>query len=170
MKAINHDNWLQADSGGRGPVADVRIWRQSFLSIRLNPAVPADVARLFEAARGGMLYGYFFQPLLITGVEQCYRALEIGARARCAQLGLPVACNDSHGKAHPLSFGHNLSVLARQGLIQEADLMLWRQARELRDWVAAPEHHAALTMNHCATALTRAAELLGRLFQVSPSA
>jgi hypothetical protein len=170
MKVINHDNWLLADAGGRGQVADSRIWRQAFLSIRLDSAVPADVARLFEAARGGMLYGYFFQPLLILGVEQCYRVLEVGARARCEQLGLPVSCGDRSGKAHPLSFGHNLGVLVKQGLIQDADLILWRQARELRDWASAPEHHAALTMQHCATALSRAAALLGTLFQTRPPA
>lgn len=165
MKAINHDNWLMADVEGRTPVADARVWRQAFLAIRLDPRVPADVVRLFEAARGGMLYGYFFRPLLITGVEQCYRVLESGARARCAQMGLAVFCNDSQGKAHPLSFGHNLNALVKQGLIESADLILWQQARELRDWVAAPEHQATLTLNHGVTALTRAADLLGRLFQ-----
>ena len=166
MKAINHDNWLMADAEGHAQVADARVWRQAFLAIRLDPSVPPDVARLFEAARGGMLYGYFFRPLLSTGVEQCYRVLESGARTRCAQMGLPVFCNDSQGKAHPLSFGHNLNVLVKQGLIESADLILWQQARELRDWVAAPEHQAALTLNHGATALSRAAELLGKLFQV----
>jgi hypothetical protein len=165
MKAINHDNWLMADAEGRAQVADARVWRQAFLAIRLDPRVPPDVARLFEAARGGMLYGYFFRPLLATGVEQCYRVLESGARERCVQIGLPVFCNDSQGKAHPLSFGHNLNMLAKHGLIEAADLILWQQARELRDWVTAPEHQAALTLNHGVTALSRAAELLGKLFQ-----
>jgi hypothetical protein len=50
-------------------------------------------------------------------------------------------------------------------LIESADLIFWQQARELRDWVAAPEHQAALTLNHGETALSRAAELLGKLFQ-----
>lgn len=164
MKAINHDNWLLADAGGKGQVADASKWREAFLSIRLDPAVHREVARLFETARGGMLYGYFFQPLLAMGVEQCYRVLESGARARCAQAGLPVYCADGQGKPHPLSFGHNLRALAKQGLISDADLKRWQQARELRDWVAAPEHQAALTLDHGVTALSRAAELLGKLF------
>ncbi len=166
MKAINHDNWLMADAEGRSQIADARVWRQAFLSIRLDPSVPSDVSRLFEVARGGMLYGYFFRPLLATGVEQCYRALESGARARCVQMGLQVYCQDSQGKAHPLSFGHNLNGLVKLGLIEAADLILWQQARELRDWVAAPEHQAVLTLNHGVTALSRAAALLGKLFQV----
>ncbi|OYY93657.1 MAG: hypothetical protein B7Y41_10415 [Hydrogenophilales bacterium 28-61-23] len=165
MKSIDHDNWLQVDTGGKGRVVTVRAWREAFLSIRLDPAVHQDVARMFEAARGGMLYGYYFQPLMAMGVEQCYSVLESGARARCAQAGLPVYCVDSQGKRHPLSFGHNLRALAKAGLIQNADLNLWQQARELRDWVAAPANQAALTLDHGVTALSRAAELLGKLFR-----
>jgi hypothetical protein len=165
MKLINHDNWLLADTGGHGRGADAAAWRQAFLAIRLDPTVPAEVARLFEVARGGMVYGYFFQPLLAVGVEQCYRVLESGARSRCAQMGLPVHFADNQGKSHPLSFGHNLSALARHGVIQAADLTLWRQARELRDWVATPEHHKVLNLNYGVTALSRAAELLGKLFK-----
>ena len=165
MKVIDHDNWLLADAAGRGQVADVRAWRQAFLGIRLDPAVPQDISRLFEAARGSMLYSYFFQPLLISGVEQCYRALESGARTRCAQMGVDVYCADKNGKAHPLSFGHNLQLLAKQELIEDADMTLWRQARELRDWVALPAHQASLTLEHGVTALSRAAALLGKLFR-----
>jgi len=165
MKAINHDNWLLADTGGKGPVADARAWRQAVLSIRLDSAVQRDISQMFEAARGGMLYGYFFHPLVAMGVEQCYHVLESGARARCAQVGLPVDCLDRQGKPHPLSFGHNLRALAKEGLIQNEDLKLWQQARELRNWVAAPANQAALTLDHGVTALSRAAELLGRLFR-----
>jgi hypothetical protein len=165
MKTINHENWLLADPGGKDRNADAGKWREALLGIRLDPAVDREVARMFEAARGGMLYGYFFQPLMAMGLEQCYRVLERGARARCLQADLAVSCADSQGKQHPLSFGHNLRALAKLGLITEADLVLWHQARELRDWVADPAHQALLTLDHGVTALARAAELLGRLFQ-----
>ncbi len=165
MKAIDHDNWLQADTSSRGRSVEARIWRGAFLSIRLDPEVPPDIVRMFEAARGGMLYGYFFQPLMAMGAEQCYRALETGARSRCQAAGLPVSCADNQGRQHPLSFGHNLRALAKLGLISPEDLNLWRQAREMRDWVIAPEHQTALTLEHGATALARAADLLGRLFR-----
>ncbi len=165
MKSINHDNWLRADTSSQERSVDARIWREAFLSIRLEPEVGPDIARMFEAARGGMLYGYFFRPLLAMGVEQCYRVLEYGARVRCLAADLPVTCADNQGRQHPLSFGHNLRALARLGLISPEDLNLWLQAREMRDWVVAPEHQTALTQEHGATALARAAELLGRLFR-----
>lgn len=169
MKKIDHDNWLQADTSGKSPITEVTKWREAFLSVRLVPAVPADVAHMFEAARGGMLYGYFFQPLLALAVEQCYRVLENGARARCIQAGLVVNCADSQGKLHALSFAHNLRALARLGLIADADLARWRQAAELRAWIATPAHQAALTLEHCKTALLRAADLLNKLFHEPPA-
>jgi hypothetical protein len=92
--------------------------------------------------------------------------LESGARARCAQAGLPVDCADNQGKPHPLSYSHNLRALAKAGLINDESLKLWQQARELRDWVMAPANQAALTLDHGVIALSRAAELLGRLFQL----
>lgn len=166
LKVMDHDNWLQADLAGKGQAADARAWREALLAIRLDPAVHGEVARMFEAARGGMLYGYFFQPLMAMGVEQCYRVLERAARERCVQADLPVDCSDSQGGRHPLSFGHNLRALANKGLIADSDLKRWRQARELRDWGAVPEHQTALTLDHGVTALSRAAELLERLFRV----
>lgn len=165
MKEINHENWLLADAGGKERNADARKWREAFLGIHLDPTVDREVTRMFEAARGGMLYGFFFQPLMNMGLEQCYRVLESGARARCRQAGLDVTCADSQGRQHPLSFGHNLRALAKLGLIEDTDLLQWHQARELRDWVAAPGHQAVLTLEHGVTALARTAELLGRLFQ-----
>lgn len=165
MKSINHDNWLQADANGPSPYGDDRSWREAIFHVRLEGTVDREVARLFEAARGGLLYGYFFQPLLAMGVEQCYRVLESGARARCAEAGLAVSCNDNQGRAHPLSFGHNLRALMKEGLIPDADLLLWQQAREMREWVATPAHQSLLTLDHGVTALTRVAELLGRLYR-----
>jgi hypothetical protein len=164
MKAINHDNWLLADTA-KGQGADSRKWRDALLSIRHDAALAPEIVGMFEAARGALLYGYFFQPMLAMGVEQCYRVLERGARLRCAQAGMAVSLTDRQGKSHPHSFGHNLRALAQLGLIAEADLTLWQQARELRDWVVAPEHQSSLTLDHGVTALSRAAELLGRLFR-----
>lgn len=170
MKTLNDENWLLADLGGKARNLDARSWREAFLSIRLDPAVPEEIARMFATAQGGMLYGYFFQPLLAMGLEQCYRVLERGARVGCIRAGLAVTCVDSQGRQHPLSFDHNLRALQKRGLIPETDLTQWQQARELRDWVVAPEHQDRLSLEHGVTALERAAALLERLFQASEQA
>lgn len=164
MKEITPENWLEPDTSGDFPVSDARLWRDAFLGIRLDPRAPADIADMFEAARGSMIYGYFFRPLVALGVEHCYRLLEAGARARCLMAGLPVSCADSQGREHPLSFAHNLRALVGQGMIPEEAIKRWHQARELRYWAATPEHQSVLTSEHGITALERTAELLGALF------
>ncbi|MBI5329747.1 MAG: hypothetical protein HZB71_03945 [Betaproteobacteria bacterium] len=166
MKELTPDNWLEPDTAQT--VLDARAWRDDFLAVRLDAAVPRELADMFEAARGAMIYGYFFQPLVTLGVEHCYRALEAAARARCTLLGLPVSCADSQGKEHPLSFSHNLRALGARSLISEEDTKLWYQARELRNWAASPDRQTLLTPDHGATALSRTAELLGKLFRDSP--
>lgn len=169
LKRLNRANWLEPDRHGAAEPLDAEAWRDAFLAIRLDPRVPAEIAAMFEAARGCMIYGSFFAPLVTLGVEHCYRLLEAAVRARCTQLGLPVAFRDRQGKDRPLSFQHNLRQLLARAVISEADATLWRQAGELRDWAALPEHHAAVGPDHAITALTRAAGLLGRLFASPPA-
>jgi hypothetical protein len=169
MKRLDRTNWLEPDPrAGPAPV-DAEAWRDAFLAIRLDPRVPAEIAAMFEAARACMIYGSFFAPLVTLGVEHCYRLLEAAVRARCTQLGLPVAFRDREGKDRPLSFQHNLRQLIGRAVISDADATLWRQAGELRDWAALPERQAAVGPDHAITALTRAAGLLGRLFAPPPS-
>lgn len=170
MKNLDHENWLLADGDGKALPADVRNWREAFLCVTLGAAVPEALRRMFEAARGGMLYGYFFQPLMAMGLEQCYRTLERAARMRCEQLGLAVTCADSQGRSHPLSFSHNLRALGKQGLIAGEEQTRWQQVKELRDWLTSPEHQGVVTHEHAVIALARTAELLDRLFsnQSSP--
>jgi hypothetical protein len=161
MKKLSADNWLQPD----GPVAGgSEAWRDAFLGIHLDRRVPADIAAMFDAARGAMIYGRFFAPLVSLGVEHCYRLLEAAARARCLQLGLEVDFADKQGRRHELSFDHNLRQLQAHGALDVAALGRWQQARELRNWAADPAHQAVLTPSHGVTALTRTAELLAGLF------
>lgn len=161
MKKLSADNWLQPD----GPVSGgSEAWRDAFLNIHLDARVPAEIAAMFDAARGAMIYGRFFAPLVSLGVEHCYRLLEAAARVRCGQLGLEVDFTDKQGKRHDLSFDHKLRQLQAQGALEVEDIERWQQARELRNWAADPAHQAVLTPSHGVTALMRTAELLGKLF------
>jgi len=163
MKRITAHNWLEADLIDDTPPA----WRDVFLAIRLDDRVPAEIAAMFETARGSVIYGGFFAPLVVLGVEHCYRVLEAGARARCVQQGLPVSFRDKEGKEHPLSFSHNLRQLTERGSIAEVDLELWKQAGELRAWAALPKHGSLIGAEHASTALSNAAMLLNKLFALS---
>ncbi len=164
MKRITTQNWLDPDGSGIPAGTDPRVWRDSFLAIRLERQVPGEVVILFETARASALYGLFFAPLVTLGVEQCYRALETGIRVRCAQAGLPVSVQDKQGRRHALSFTHNLRQLQDLELIPETDVTLWQQVGELKSWLAAPRNGDAVVREHAMTALSRAAALLNGLF------
>jgi len=164
MKRITTQNWLDPDTTGAPAGTDPRAWRDAFLAIRLDKGVPGEVAAQFETARASVIYGLFFAPLVTLGVEQCYWVLEAGLRVRCAQAGLTVSLRDKQGRGHALSFSHNLRQLMDRGLIPEEDAALWKQAGELKAWLAAPRHGDTVARDHALTALTRAATLLNRLF------
>jgi len=163
MKRITADNWLQPDGDTAG---GSEAWRDAFLRIRFDAAVPEEIESMFEAARGAMIYGRFFAPLLTMGVEHCYRLLEAAARSRCLSLGLSVVVVDGHGREHPLSYEHNLRALVAAGAIGLDENERWQQARDLRNWAANPDHQAILSPTHGVTALMHCAELLGKLFGV----
>lgn len=164
MKRITSQNWLEPDTTGASAGTTPQAWRDAFLAIRLDKGVPGQIAAMYEAARASVIYGCFFAPLVILGVEHCYWVLESGVRARCVQLDLPVTVQDRQGKGHALSFSHNLRQLMDKGMIAEADAELWRQAGELRAWATQPKHGNPLDHDHVVTAFTRAATLLNRLF------
>jgi len=164
MKRITTQNWLEPDATGSAAGVDARAWRDTFLAIRLDGKVPGEVAAMFETARASMIYGLFYAPLVTLGVEHCYWVLEAGIRARCAQLDLPVSVQDRQGRGYALSFAHNLRQLTEQGLVPGEDAALWKQAGELKVWLAVPRHGDGVARDHAVTALSRAAELLNRLF------
>lgn len=164
MKRITPQNWLEPDPTGASAGMAPPAWRDAFLAIRLDKRVPAEISAMFETARGSVIYGRFFAPLVTLGVEHCYRVLEAAVRARCAQLDIPVSVLDNQGKGHALSFAHNLRQLIDGGLVSEADAVLWKQAGELREWATQPGHGDQVGPDHAATALSRAATLLNRLF------
>lgn len=105
MKRITPQNWLEHDLTGAPASVELQAWRETFMAVKLDDSVPEEIAAMFEAARGCILYGWFFSPLVMLGVEHCYRVLEAGLRKRCTQLNLPVSLHDRQGKAHVLSFG-----------------------------------------------------------------
>ena len=71
FKEIDSGNWLTAD-----PVVlhfpgmkDIAAYVEAVLAPRLSQNVPEEVHKLFEVARGTMLYGYLFFPLYTLSPE-----------------------------------------------------------------------------------------------------
>src|SRR6267142_4533921 len=74
---ITHENWLFPDRKNYMPFGLPREkWVAPFLEARLETTVPLDIIRVFEMARGCMIYSWFFYPLATLGLEQCTRVVE----------------------------------------------------------------------------------------------
>ena len=72
FKCLNPNNWLQPDFGpvlwpdpeGAPPGTG---WLIDVLGPQLSASVPSEVLKLFEVARGAIVYGYLFYPLMTLG-------------------------------------------------------------------------------------------------------
>ena len=80
FKHITAANWQEPDLPCSFFCYTSDYWVEAHLKPRLGPNVPSDVVALFEVARGAMIYGWFFYPIITLGAEQCLRVLEAGVK------------------------------------------------------------------------------------------
>src|SRR4051794_1449941 len=104
IKTITGENWLKPDptstifaqiSASDESVSSISgdDWVKLFLGPSLAVSVPNEVRKLFEVARGALVYGYFFYPLYTLGGEQLLRVVECAASVKCDSLGAPTKVN-----------------------------------------------------------------------------
>ena len=114
-------NWLSPDRKNYLPLGVTREeWAAVFLEPRLDPSVPRDVIRLYEVARGCMIYCWLFYPLATLGYEQLNRVAEFGVLERVKQLD-----------RKPGDFDYNLKALVEVGVISPADEPRWHATGQL---------------------------------------
>ena len=68
-------SWAEVDPTGEKFV-------EKILEINLNDNVDIEIKRLYEVARGAMIYGFFLYPLYWFGCEQMFRIAETACRYR----------------------------------------------------------------------------------------
>lgn len=102
-----------------------------FLEPKLNLQVPIPVQRLFEVARGTLIYGYYFYPLFTLGIEQLSRVSESAITEKCLSLSI---------KKRKDSFNEKLKALKNQNIIKETDFEFWDNTRQLRNYFSHPEN------------------------------
>jgi HNH endonuclease len=113
---VTEENWLSPDRQKYVPFGVTREeWAAAFLEPYLDPALPKDVIKLFEVARGCMIYSWFFYPLATLAFEQLTRVGEFAIRERCRIL-----------TQAPSDFTTNLRRLVEAGLISAIDERRWQ--------------------------------------------
>ena len=165
FKEITPSSWLEPDDVLKGFVRvspDERPhtltgeeYLRDILRPRLVQSVPTTVQALFEVARGGMAYGYFFYPLYTLAAEQLFRVVEAAVAHRCKALGTP-------GSRRTL--GKGIDWLVEGGVIPRPESARWHAARKLRNAASHPEGQMILTPGNAIGMLERIADDLNSLF------
>lgn len=168
FKAITPENWQSEDEVAQYFVRDPNVWIELYLSPKLSQQVPEDITALFEVARGAMIYGWYFYPLLTLGTEQCYRIAEAAVRYRCKQLDEPLVLVTNKGRERQRTFHDLCQALVQRGAIPESDIEFWKAARHLRNWASHPQDQPILMPGQAAGTLRRTAEKINELFAVEP--
>ena len=135
-------------------------WIRFFFLPKLDSKVPPEIAKLLEVARGAMIYGWNFYPLLTLGVEQCYRLLDTGTRARCNQVGIPTIKTKKNGD--------KMDALIKHGIISKTDKSRWKLVRDLRNWSSHPKQQSLYDPAEAQGNLFLVVEFLNDLFRTLP--
>ena len=165
LKEISPSSWLEPDDVLKGFVRispDGRchtITGEEYLGDILRPrlleSVPKGVQALFEVARGGMVYGYFFYPLYTLAAEQLFRVVEAAVAHKCKALGTP----GSRG-----TFEKGIDWLVEGGIIPRSESAHWYATRKLRNAASHPKCQIILSPGDAIRILERTADNLNSLF------
>lgn len=144
------------------------IWVAETMKPQLATTVPEQVLGLFEVARGSILYGWFFYPLLTLASEQLHRVQEAAVRARCKKAGIPVTKPLKDGRAVSRNFSELIGELVGRGIIRRDEREAWDAKRNLRNMSSHPERQMILPPGHAIAAIELAARRINQLFDKTP--
>ena len=163
FKEITPSNWLEPDDvlkgfvrispDGRSHTITGEEYLRHILKPTLLESVPTEVQALFEVARGGMAYGYFFYPLYTLAAEQLFRVAEAAVTHRCKVLGMQGG-----------TFEKRIDWLVEEGVIPRTESARWHAARKLRNAASHPEQQMILTPGNAIGMLEGIADGLNSLF------
>lgn len=165
FKRITLENWKQMDEVIQfpSPISEAQ-WVKACLDTQLGASIPEKVAALFEVARGSMVYGWFFYPVISLATEQCFRVLEAGARAKWEQLTLPTQQQTSNGSTRDLGFSALINSLEKAGCIDQHLRRRWEAIRGLRNSASHPKRQSIHSPGEALNILAVTAEMLHRFF------
>lgn len=147
MVSVNRNTGIERCLTGSG-------WAAKILEPKLAEAVPEEVHRLFEVARGSMVYGWFYYPLYTLGSQHLYFVHEAATTHKCKLANAPPMKN----------FSRQIEWLAKHGYIREERIGQWDAVRALRNGFAHAERQAIYTPGMAISDVWIATELINELF------
>ena len=165
LKRLALDSWLDADivydgflDGGMRPMRG-EDWAALFLGTELDSAAPSEVHRLFNVARGCLLYGYFYHPLYAMGMEQMFRVAEAAAKHKCGELGRTKERD---------TFNNMIGFLKSSGCISEESVERWHAIREFRNITSHPDDQMIVPPGAVSSLFASVTEQVNTLFRGLP--
>jgi len=160
FKVITVENWLKPDPVWTfGVEAELSSWAndwvQAVLELNLAPSVPLEVRKLFETARGAMVYSPMFYPLLTIGSEQVFRVHEAAVSMRCVEMGAPSKLRSLRDK---------ISWLTENGTISREDKTRWDAVRHMRNVASHPSDQSIHSPAMAIMTLEASVSLINSLF------
>lgn len=165
FKKLTVANWLEGDTvltlfvslSPDGSISSISRdeWARRILEPQINGSVPFEIRRLFEVARGTMMYGYLFYPIFTLASEQLYRVAESAVSMKCAAMGAPKGRRNFEGK---------INWLAEHSVIEKSEKQKWHAIRGLRNLSSHPEQQTISTPIHAVDMLNSIAHKVNALF------
>jgi len=161
LKKLDATSWLKADV----PFSD-SLTAERWVSLVTKPQpsalVPLDIVELYEVARGSVLYGWFFQPLLSLGSEQLLRVMEAAVRERCTLAGIALKKAPSHRVDR--TYAELIDSLIEIHIIPDKERERWLGFRKLRNAASHPSKLTVLTPVESVSMLVLSVKRINALF------
>jgi len=166
FKKLTKENWLRPDR-----ISDAfliipnetqdqknkkgEIYLEMILKPSLSDNVPIEVRKMFEVARGALVYGYFFYPLFTLACEQLFRVGEAAITIRCDRINT---------RASSRRFEKKIDFLFANGVLNEQEKQLWHALRTLRNISSHPKDQSIYTPGQVIQTMNRIVEDINELF------
>lgn len=164
FKRITRKNWQSPDLPRLFTLMTEDAWVSQVLKPKLSLEVPEEVHILFEVARGSLVYGWYFYPLITLASEQLFRVAETSVKMRCDLSKIPTTSTDRKGSKRATNFATNIEALIKQGIIAPSDVIRWQAARKLRNLTSHPKFQRLIMPPGALRSLNRTAEAINRLY------
>jgi hypothetical protein len=162
FKQLTSENWLHVDPAWGGivmPSSDPdpsKAWVKDVLEARLPVSTPPNIVRLFEVARGALVYSLMFYPLIALALDQFTRVREAAVAAKCRALGAPPGVK---------TFANGVEWLIARGTIPVAQHLRWWAAVKLRNEASHPDDQSLYPPGWAFTDIGFTVEMIATLFQ-----
>jgi Domain of unknown function (DUF4145) len=161
LKVLTGTNWLETDPAWEGVIISLSGpdastgWVNDLMRVQLDQTIPVAIRKIFEVARGTLVYSLMFYPLLTLGAEQLFRVLEAAVSLRCEALAAPPKLK---------TFNNKIEWLAKQRHIPPEQLSRWHAMRKLRNLSSHPTDQSIFSVGMTITILDTVSELVSALF------